>query len=137
MAVNKSERSVSGAEFLKVLRDLEVYLIRICDKSSKKHKFFKDEFLIKTAAGALSYAKAGNSVKVVYDDDYFLRRKYFQMSLSNIQALISQLDVLMEIFPDNGITENQLKEVSSIMKHAFNLLNRLILNEQKSFEEGQ
>lgn len=94
MSVKASERGESPIEFLKVLRDLEVYFIRLASNKPKKFRFFLNDELLKISADAYNNAKAGNSIYPTTKMEKDLRAKYFYTAFCNVQMMISQTEVL-------------------------------------------
>lgn len=73
MAVPVPEREKSTIEFLKVLMDIEKWVIRKTETCPKKYRFIVNNQLLKYSAEAYTQAKMGNSVRVTNLDLNFLR----------------------------------------------------------------
>lgn len=112
ISVPKSERSESQMEFIRQLRLLEVKILRISANKQKKFNYFINNHIILHVAEAYSNAKAGNAIYAITEDDIKLRRHYIYKSYASIMELISQVDVFYEVYKSDGLTNNQIEDLS-------------------------
>lgn len=133
--VRASERGISGIEFLKLLREIEVYFVRLGSKKPKKFRTLFTEELIKLSANAYNCAKAGNSIYVSTDLDYQLRRKYMYSAYCNIQMLISQVEVWYEVYASDLFSNAELKQIAVKMDSSAKMIKKLMDSDKKRYKE--
>jgi hypothetical protein len=122
MSVPKSERSESQMEFLHQLRDLEVKIMRLISSKPKKFQYFLNNHVLSHTVNAYSSAKAGNTIYAVTDEDVKLRRSYIYKAYCEIAELASQIEVFYEVYKSDGLTNNQIQDLSEHI----NLCRKLI-----------
>ena len=135
MSVRKPERDESSIEFLRVLMDIEkwcVYKTNICPK---KYRFIVNTQLLTHSANAYSNAKMGNSVRVHDAETRSLREKYIMKAYVNIQAFVSQIDVIYEVCKSDFMTDNELLEISGMAFDALKLLNGLMKSDKQRYKD--
>lgn len=134
MAVHQSKRSESSLEFLKELRDLEVYIIKRSSVKPKKYKFFLAEHFLNPAAKAYSLAKMGNTVYPSTPEDVALRRKYMYESICHIQSLIGQIEVFYAVFRDDGLSKCEMEELSRRLFRADVLMKCVLKRDRERYK---
>jgi hypothetical protein len=136
MSVKQSYRGESSTEFLKELRDLEIYLMQRTALKPKRYKFFIEDNIINPAARAYSYAKAGNSIRVRDAKDAENRRKYMFRAYAELQAVIGQIEVFAAFRKTNDgeINYKELQEVSRRANTALKLLNGVIKSDYSRYK---
>lgn len=135
MSVVKSKRSTSKAEFLRVSRDLEVYLIKTSQKASKNSRFFFNNYLIDPAAKIQLNLKYANSIYPQKKEDYMERIKFFNRSFRILQSLISQVEIAQECYSQNIWSLHDLKEISEMMCQLQALIKGVIDSDKKNLKD--
>lgn len=97
MSVKACDRDVSKMEFIKNARDIEVYFLKMMVKKPKRYKLFY-QYIIESSMNVLNYVKRGNSIYVERREDVLLRTEQFKRVIAELQALISQLEVIYYVF---------------------------------------
>lgn len=139
MAVPKSRRSVSSVLFLKELRELEILMISLQPRIPKRHYYFFERHILNCTAEALSCAKEANSIFVVTEDDYNTRRKLIYRSITQLQALSSQLDILYDMRNDKSkslISEAQLENSARLIVSITTTLRKLLTKDRVAFKRS-
>ena len=139
MSVPKSKRSVSSVLFLKELRELEVLMISLQPRIPKRHYYFFERHILSYAAEALSCAKEANSIFVVTEDDYNTRRKLLYRSITQLQALSSQLDVLYDMKNDKSktlISNAQLENSARLITSITSSLRKLLTKDRNAYKKA-
>lgn len=139
MSVPKSRRSVSSVLFLKELRELEILMISLQPRIPKRHYYFFERHILNCAAEALSCAKEANSIFVVTEDDYNTRRKLIYRSITQLQALSSQLDILYDMRNDKSktlISEAQLENSARLIVSITTTLRKLLTKDRVAFKRS-
>ena len=134
MSVRQSERSESSLEFLKELRDLEVYIIKRSAVKPKKYKFFIAEHFLNPAAKAYSLAKMGNTIYPATPEDVAMRRKYMYESCCHIQGLIGQLEVFYAVFEGDGLSKCEMEELSGKLFKADALMRGVLKKDRERYK---
>lgn len=135
MSVKASERGESPIEFLKVLRDLEVYFIRLASNKPKKFRFFLNDELLKISADAYNNAKAGNSIYPTTKMEKDLRAKYFYTAFCNVQMMISQTEVLYDVYKSDALSNKELEIMSGKMYEASKMLRGILKKDRERFKK--
>lgn len=135
MPVRESERELSNIEFLKVLRDIEVFLVKRQNEKPKKFRYFFSEHLISHSADAYSNAKMANSIYVTDVDSKKLRKIHLQRAYIEIQSLISQIDVLYCVYKSDVFTNAELENISKLMHEASKLIKGVINADKKRYKD--
>lgn len=126
MSVPKSERGQSSLEYLKQLRLFEKDIITLCEKKPKKYLFFLREFIEKPAANAYRNAKAGSAIYVVSKADAELKRKFMYAAYCDIMAVSSQIELFFDMYKTDGLTINQIEDLSKKMHYCSKLLKETL-----------
>ena len=127
MSVPAYERTVSSVEFLKTARDIEVNLIKLIVEKPKRYRFFYQR-LIDISIEILNKVKKGNSIYVETKAEAELRMRYFKIAIANLQALVSQIEILYHIFKDDGIKIEAVKLLSNDISREIALLQGALKN---------
>ena len=132
--VKASERGTSGIEFLRNLRDNEVYFVKMGSKKPKKFRtLFVDE-LIKLSASAYNNAKAGNSIYVTNEMEYNLRRRYMYQAYCEIQMLISQTEVWYAAYGSDLFSNAELCENAKRLNIAGKMIRSIMDSDKQRFK---
>lgn len=117
MSVLKSKRELSKTEYLKTLRELEVFIIKRAAKKPRKmdHLFLND--FIQLSKDALNNAVAGYSVIVSCKEDVALVHRYLMLSYAKVQALNSQVGIYYDLYRDypDGLSQAEMKTLSKLI----------------------
>lgn len=135
MSVRKSERGISSIEFLKVLLDIEKWVLYKTESCPKKYRFIVNNQLLTHAAESYSMAKMGNSVRVYTYDQKVLREKYFTKSYIHIQAFVSQIDAIYSICKSSFMTNNELEQISKLGLEAMKLLTGVMKTDRQRYKD--
>lgn len=138
LSVLASKRGQSNIEFLIQLRDLQVYLMDLQEKSPKKFRYLYSHFLIDIAQNAYSNAKCGNSIYMSKDsaqEDYRMRRRFMLNAYCKIQALISQIEVCYAKYKNNIWSNNEFKTLSEKTYTINKLLKGVIDSDKRKYKK--
>lgn len=127
MSVLKANRGESPVQFLDTARQLEVYTIRNCLKFPKRYTFFITTEIVALAQQVYDGVKSANSIYPATKDDVAKRREYFTAANCSLQCLVSQLDVVKELFGSTIEDKTWVRWMGLIADEA-----RLIANIKKS-----
>lgn len=137
MPVRESERELSPTEFLKVLKDIEKFFIKLENTKPKKFRYFITQHLINNAAQALTFAKIANSIYVSKNEEESKRerRLYLQKSYAYVQALNTQTDVLYSMNTGQLFSNAEIKEISELIYQALKLLKGVMDSDKKRYKQ--
>lgn len=88
-------------EFLKTARDLEIYSVRKAAHFPKRYTFYISQGIAQTAADIHKHCKMANSIYPACQHEAQTRRDLFQLALAETQALISKIEVAVEVLQLN------------------------------------
>lgn len=138
LSVLVSKRGQSNVEFLIQLRDLQVYLMDLQEKSPKKFRYLYSHFLINLAQDAYSSAKCGNSIYISKDsahEDYKMRRKFMLNAYCKIQSLISQIEVCYAKYKNDIWSNNEIKTLSEKTFNINKLLKGVVNSDKRKYKK--
>lgn len=101
MSVPKSLRGESKLEVLTKSRELAAYTVKICSNENnfpKRYRWCVTQDIVQCAVDVTKYVAMANSIYVVNDDDYRLRRKYQQEALANVSAMLNLISIARDVF---------------------------------------
>lgn len=135
MSVRASERELSKIEYLKTVRDVEIFFVQKQSEKPKKFRYFMSEHLIKHAANAYSSAKIANSVYVDDVETKKYRLHCLKNAIYELQATVGQLDVLYGIYKSDVFTNNEIENISELIYNAINLINGVIRSDKTRYKD--
>jgi len=125
MAVIRSRRGQSEAEFLATARKLQVFTIHKCVNAiPKRYTFFIATPLADSARKVYECVKRGNSINPTNAHEVQLRRDWFIQANAELYNLVSQIEVAYEMIHFDpaimtewsGLISTEIKLVKGIMK---------------------
>ena len=149
MSVRKTDRSLSGIEFLDNAVKIYKLTLKICMKMPKRYTYLILQPILSLAGETMDYVKKGNSIFVNpginIHIDYTERRKCFLLARSSLQALITRFSVLLEeeeftSFVDNKgnnyrINMGKLHELDKCIRKELILLNGILKKDKERYEK--
>lgn len=133
MSVKACNRDVSQMEFLKNARDIEIYFIKMMVSRPKRYRVFYQK-IIESSMEILNCLKRGNSIYVERREDILLRTEQFKRALAELQVLISQIEVIRYLFKDEGISANQIEEISKMIDTETGLIKGLLKSDRTRYK---
>lgn len=133
MSVKACNREVSQMEFLKNARDIEVFFIKMMVTRPKKYRAFYQK-IVESSMEILNCSKRGNSIYVERREDVLLRTEQFKKALAELQALISQIEVIYYLFNDEGISSKQIEEITKMINTEIGLLKGLLKSDRVRYK---
>lgn len=134
MSVPKGDRGEADTEFLRTARELQVFTIRAVTKFPKRYTFYMSQPMAQMAGRAYEYVVCANSIFPSRKSDYELRRNYLLMARSELRALVSQIEIAIEMFgvglcsdtgdPDGHKAERWMELVSTELRLVSGLIKR-------------
>ena len=101
MAVVKSKRGESELDIITKARELAVYTIKICTNEKnfpKRYRWCVTNEIVKSVVMINSDIRRANEVFVKDDADYLLRKDFQSKAMSEIGALLGNMDIVYELF---------------------------------------
>lgn len=139
MAVLKSKRSESSAQFLDTALKLEEYTILQCMKLPKRATFFVGERVAKLASDIADNTKSANTIFPNSIATFEQRENYFLKAKCATQCLISKVALLKRMY-SSVFKENVWIEWDKMLIDMTRLLTSVIKNDRerkKNFIEKQ
>lgn len=93
MAVPKSLRVESPAQFIQNALELEDVTMTICNKIPKSEMFILKKDLIDLAKDVYNNVIRANNIHVIVYNDLLTRRQLLQTAYGDIKALLAQMEV--------------------------------------------
>lgn len=132
MSVLRSERDVSGLQFLNTARELQIYSIKKCVNFPKRYTFYVSQPIANIATRIHQYVKLGNSIYPTNAHEAQLRLDYFLKAKAEVNNLVSQIEVACELF---DIEENSMKHWMSLVSTELKLLKALIKSDRARYKK--
>lgn len=133
MSVPIGKRSESSMEFLSNARDIEIIFIELRIKKPKRYTFFFDK-LLEYSFNLLSTVKAGNSIYPENKSEVEMRQRFFKEGIAYCQVLMSQIEVIRYKLQDDGISINQVQQLSEKIVHEIKLLKGIISSDKDRYK---
>ncbi len=132
MSVLKSKRTTSPIEFLNTARQLEIYSIQKAVNFPKRYTFYVSQPLANTATNIHKQLKMGNSIFPQSQHEARIRRDHFIKALSELQALVSQVEVAAQLFP---IGEKQMQMWMELINKEDRLIRALLKKDKDRYKD--
>ena len=133
MSVLKSKRRVSGVQFLETARDLHLFTMQTCIKFvPKRYTFYLSQPAIMTAYNIHACVKRGNSIFPTTKRDYEMRREQFIMAVAELQNLVSQINIIYEMFP---MPDNVSTKLLGLIDSELNLVKGAIKKDEERYKD--
>lgn len=133
MSVKLVNRNDSDMEFLKNARDIEVNLIKAMVNKPKRYRFFYQK-IVELSIDVLNCLKKGNSIYVETREDELIRIREFKTALANVQAILSQMEIIHYLFKDEGMSINQIEIITNMLNTEIGLIKGLLKVERKNLD---
>lgn len=134
MSVLAGDRKEATIEFLKNARDIEEKFIRIEINKPKRYKQFLSK-LVDYSMDLLSEVKAGNSIYPSTKLDVDTRQMHFKEGIGLCQVLVSQVEVLHDIFGDDGLSIGEVREIAEMINKEIRLIKGIITSDKERFKK--
>lgn len=110
MSVPTWQRSLSNAQFLYQIFDLNTLIGKIMENKPKKYKNSYSDFVIKTALEAFKEARIANDEPFAREEiterSYLFRREHFQIAISLIKTVSTVSHIFLEIIRESNQYES-------------------------------
>ena len=134
MSVLAGNRKEAGIEFLKNARDIEEKIIRIEINKPKRYGRFLSK-LVDYSMDLLSEVKAGNSIYPSTKLDADTRQVHFREGIGLCQVLVSQVEVLHDLFGDDGISIGEVREIAEMIDKEIRLIKGAIASDKERYKK--
>ena len=134
LSVIKSKRATSEMEFIATARKLQIYTIQKCVNFPKRYTFFVSQQIANSAIRIYEDVKRGNSIYPLNQHEAQIRRDCFIRANSELQSLISQLEVAQELF---GIEMKTLKYWMDIIDAEIRLVKSVMKTDRERYKNLQ
>lgn len=133
MSVLVGDRSESGLEFLKNARDIEEKFIRMEINKPKRYGKYLGR-LVEYAMQLLSEVKAGNSFYPTTKLDVDTRQVHFKEGIALCQVLVSQVEVVHDLFGNDGISIGEVHEIAEMIEKEIRLIKGVISSDKERYK---
>lgn len=133
MSVLVGDRSESGLEFLKNARDIEEKFIKMEINKPKRYGRYLGR-LIEYAMQLLSEVKAGNSFYPTTKLDVDARQVHFKEGIALCQVLVSQVEVVHDLFGNDGISIGEVHEIAEMIDKEIRLIKGVISSDKERYK---
>lgn len=133
MSVLVGDRSESGLEFLKNARDIEEKFIRMEINKPKRYGKYLGR-LVEYAMQLLSEVKAGNSFYPETKLDVDTRQVHFKEGIALCQVLVSQVEVVHDLFGNDGISIGEVHEIAEMIDKEIRLIKGVISSDKERYK---
>lgn len=107
MSVPKSKRGESSMEFLHNARELQLFTLRKVTKFPKRYTFYLSQPIAQMASHIYTDVVRANAIYPKNQQDAQMRRTYLIHALSEIKAIVSQIELACELFGLDPMTVEQ------------------------------
>ena len=122
MAVVKSKRKEGEISVITKARELAVYTVRVCNNEKnfpKRHRWILNNYIVGSAIEIHRNIRKANSVFVKTESDLAIRRKFQNIALAEVDALLGDMDIAYELFK---IDSNRIRHWTGLIWDVQNLL---------------
>lgn len=133
MSVLVGDRSESGLEFLKNARDIEEKFIKMEINKPKRYGKYLGR-LVEYAMQLLSEVKAGNSFYPETKLDVDTRQVHFKEGIALCQVLVSQVEVVHDLFGNDGISIGEVHEIAEMIDKEIRLIKGVISSDKERYK---
>ena len=133
MSVLVGDRSESGLEFLKTARDIEEKFIKIEINKPKRYGRYLSK-LVDYSMDLLSEVKAGNSIYPSTKLDADTRQVHFREGIGLCQVLVSQVEVVHDLFGNDGISTGEVQEIAEMIDKEIRLIKGVISADKERYK---
>ena len=131
MSVIKSKRTTSEMEFIATARKLEIYSIQKCVNFPKRYTFYISQPIANAATRIYEDVKRANSIYPMNQHEAQMRRDYLIRANSELQSMVSQLEVAQELF---GIEMDTLKYWVDIIDTEIRLVKAVMKSDRDRYK---
>lgn len=132
MSVLKNKRAQSSVQFLETAKDLHIFTMRTCKKYiPKAYTFYISIPIVNIALNIHSCVKRGNSIFPSKLQDVMLRREQFVMAGAELQNLISQINIVYDMFP---IADNTMIKWLDLVNQEIALIKNVIKKDEERYK---
>ena len=112
MAVHKSLRGDSTVQFVDTARVLAVLTRKYAMRLPKRYTFLGGQELVALADATYNEVKKANSIYPTSQKELWLRRVHLIEANGNLQALVGQMEIMVELLRENNSQTLQLKHAT-------------------------
>ena len=119
-------------EFLTNARKLQIYTIQKCVNFPKRYTFYVSQPIANAAVRVYEDVKKGNSIYPLNQHEVQMRRDHFLRAYTELQSLVSQIEVAQELF---GIEPDTMKYWMEIIDAEMRLVRAVLKNDRARYKE--
>ena len=118
-------------EFIATARKLEIYSIQKCVNFPKRYTFYISQPIANAATRIYEDVKRANSIYPMNQHEAQMRRDYLIRANSELQSMVSQLEVAQELF---GIEMDTLKYWVDIIDTEIRLVKAVMKSDRERYK---
>ena len=130
MSVIASKRNTARIEFIRILRDTEIFCLKLIRDKPKKRRYFYQE-LTKMAMRIYNESVLANSIYAKTEEDFEERKRHFLKAIGEINALGSQFEILRFVFKTDSVSYKELEQIAREFATAQKLIKGVIASDHK------
>ena len=145
MSVPLSERKPSSYQVIDTALSIYETTLRLCLKLPKRYTHLVFQKMVDLASEVSDYARKAKSIAPTNKQEADLRILYWIESKASLMALISKINILIEIpnimvYVDerghtHGAKQKELEQLSNLLNDELNLLQQIIVEDRKKFKK--
>lgn len=133
MSVIQSKRDEAETEFLIKARELQAFTIQKCVSAiPKRYTFFLAQNIAQLAANVFICVKSANSIYPTNPHEVQMRRDYFIKANTNLQSLVSQVELANEII---GFEGKVMEQWSALMYAEARLISGIMKKDRARYKD--
>ena len=132
MSVIKSQRNESEMEFVNNARKLQIHTIKKCVNFPKRYTFYVSQPIANCATRIYEDVKCANSLYPTNQHEVQMRRDYLLRANSELNSLVSQIEVAQELF---GIDGDAMKFWMDIIEFEIRLVKGTLKKDRERYKD--
>lgn len=132
MSVVKSKRGESSLEFIYNARKLQMYTIQKCIGFPKRYTFYLSQPIVEMSTRIHEYVKMANSIFPTNAHEAQIRIDYLIEAHSELQVLVSQIEVANEVF---GFEPNVMEHWMELIDTEIRLVKGVLKKDRERFKD--
>lgn len=126
MSVLKNNRAESKVQYIDTAERLVVHTVKCCMKLPKRWTFFGVTHVVELAHTVLECCRGANSIYVKTRQDFEYRRHLLLQGNVAVQAMISELGILIDLMHENPETQKWVENAARVWGDLLNQEAKLI-----------
>ena len=145
MSVPTWKRSLSNAEFLYQIFELNILIGRIMENKPKKYKSSYSDFVIQSGLEALKETRIANDEyfagEAINERSYYFRKEHFQTAMSLVKTVSTVSHIFLEIVRASNQYEStklykQETQIGDQCNVCINLLKGVMESDKERFKQS-